>query len=92
MNSLQGPVADSRTGFFSEVWRGSWQGIPVAIKQLDPTADKKVSYKFMMVQNLTIALHQRGGRLAPTAKSLHPTLLRGIQCHRPTTLDAHLSV
>jgi len=38
----QGIDVDSRTGFFSEVWRGSWQGIPVAIKQLDPTADKKV--------------------------------------------------
>jgi hypothetical protein len=40
---------DSRTGFFSEVWRGSWQGIPVAIKQLDPTADKKVRYQFFNV-------------------------------------------
>lgn len=41
-STCQGLIADGRTGFFSEVWRGSWQGIPVAIKQLDPTADKKV--------------------------------------------------
>lgn len=44
MCSSQEIVIDDRTGFFSEVWRGSWQGIPVAIKQLDPMADKKVKY------------------------------------------------
>lgn len=94
MNRFAGDAsADNRTGFFSEVWRGSWQGIPVAIKQLDPMADKKVSRLFFywLTADQT-AFHQGSGRLASTPKPVHPAILWGVQHDWTATVDADLSI
>ncbi|WVQ63410.1 uncharacterized protein L199_001563 [Kwoniella botswanensis] len=33
------------SGYFSIIWRGHWQGLPVAIKELTPMADRKLFVK-----------------------------------------------
>ena len=88
-----GASADDRTGFFSEVWRGSWQGIPVAIKQLDPMADKKVicSLLLWLTADQT-AFHQGSGRLASTPKPVYLAILWGVQHNWTATVDVDVSI